>query len=95
MSETKLMKNDEKHRYELHLDDARIGLIDYRREGDVVDLFHTEVDPEHGGQGYASALTDFALRDIAEGGLMVKPTCPYVARHIKSNPEFGGLVAGR
>ncbi len=94
MSETKLVKNEEENRYELHLDGSRIGFIDYQRDGEVVELPHTEVDPEHGGQGYASDLADFALRDISEAGLMVKPTCPYVARHIDSNPEFGSLVAG-
>lgn len=94
MSETKLVKNDEKDHYELFLDEARIGFIDYHRDGEVIDLQHTEIDPEHGGHGYAAMLADFALRDISEAGLMVKPTCSFIAGHIDKNPEFGSLVAG-
>jgi len=94
MSETKLVKNEEKDLYELHLDGDRIGFVDYHRDGEVIDLQHTEVDPEHGGHGYAAMLADFALRDISEAGLMVKPTCPYIAGHIDKNPEFGSLVVG-
>ncbi|MGO1383919.1 MAG: GNAT family N-acetyltransferase [Arachnia sp.] len=94
MSETTVSKDEENNRYELHLGDDRIGFIDYRREGEVIELHHTEVDPEHGGNGHAATLADFALRDISEGGLMVKPSCPYIAKHIENNPEFGSLVAG-
>lgn len=94
MSETKLVKNEEEDLYELHLDDHRIGFVDYHRDGEVIDLQHTEVDADHGGQGYAAMLADFALRDISEAGLMVKPTCPYIAGHIDKNPEFGSLVVG-
>lgn len=89
-----MLKNEDENRYELHLDGTRIGLIDYVREGDVVEIPHTEVDSAHGGQGYAGLLADFALRDIQNGGLMVKPTCPYIAKHIDRNPEFGSIVVG-
>ncbi len=94
MSEPRLVKNEEETRYELLLDGARIGSVDYRRDGEVIDLVHTEVDPRHGGKGYASMLADFSLRDVSAAGLMVRPTCPYIAEHIEKNPEYGGLVAG-
>lgn len=94
MSEPQVTKNNENDRYELHLDGERIGFIDFVRGGEVVDLPHTEVDEAHGGKGYAAQLADFALRDITEAGLMVKPTCPYIARHIEKNPEFGSIVVG-
>ncbi len=94
MSEPKMLKNEDENRYELHVDGSLVGTIDYKREGETVELPHTEVDKEHGGQGYAGKLADFALRDLSEAGLMVKPTCPYIAQHIDQNPEFGSLVAG-
>ncbi|MEO7589248.1 MAG: GNAT family N-acetyltransferase [Arachnia sp.] len=92
MSETTLVKNDDDNRYELHLDGQRIGFIDWVRDGHVVELTHTEVDPAQGGNGYAAALADFALADIRDAGLNVKPTCSYVARHIEKNPEFGSIA---
>lgn len=94
MSEPKMLKNEAENRYELHVDGSLIGTIDYIREGETVELPHTEVDKEHGGHGYAGMLADFALRDLSEAGLMVKPTCPYIAQHIDKNPEFGSLVKG-
>lgn len=93
MSEPEMIRNEEENCYELHVDGTRIGVIEFSREGETVDLLHTEVDPEHGGQGYAAMLADFALRDISEAGLMVKPTCPYIAHTIDENPEFDSLVA--
>ncbi len=94
MSDPHLVNNRDENRYELHLDGARIGLIDYRREGDVVDLPHTEVDPLHGGKGYAAQLVVFALQDIRDAGLQVRPTCPYIARYIDRHPDYAALVAG-
>ncbi len=93
MSEPQMVKNEDQNRYELHVDGTRIGVIDYVREGETVNVSHTEVDPAHGGKGYAGMLADFALRDIRDAGLMVIPTCSYVAKHIDKNPEYGSLVA--
>lgn len=92
MSDPQLVKNDEEQCYELLVDDERIGRIDWKLDGNVVELVHTEVDPKHSGQGYAGMLADFALTDIAENGQLVRPTCPYVATHIKRNPEYGSNV---
>ncbi|MDO5736320.1 MAG: GNAT family N-acetyltransferase [Propionibacteriaceae bacterium] len=92
MSDTELVKNDDDKRYELHLDGERIGSIDWVRDDLVVELLHTEVDSAHGGKGYAAMLADFALSDIRDAGLTVRPTCSYVARHIESNPEYGSIV---
>ena len=88
MPETRLVKNAEEKRYELEVDGTRIGLIDYHRTGDVVDMTHTEVDPQHGGKGYAAMLAAFALEDVRDAGLQVQPTCPYIARYIDRHPEF-------
>ncbi len=93
MSESQLLKNDDENRYELHVNGSRIGLIDYLRGGDVVELTHTEVDPAHGGKGYAADLAVFALEDIRDAGLTVTPTCSYIARYIERHPEFANLVA--
>lgn len=92
MSEPQLVKNNDDNRYELHLDGEQIGFIDWTRDDNVVELVHTEVDADHGGEGHAATLADFALGDIRDEGLMVKPTCPYVAKHIERNPEFGSIA---
>ncbi|WP_158600636.1 GNAT family N-acetyltransferase [Tessaracoccus antarcticus] len=91
MSEPELVKNDDENRYELRAEGERIGFIDWVRDGHIVELTHTEVDPAHGGKGYAAMLADFALADIRDAGLNVKATCSFVARHIENNPEFGSI----
>lgn len=92
MSDPQLVKNDDDNRYELHIDGKRVGSIDWVRDDLVVELRHTEVDPAHGGKGYAATLADFALGDIRDAGLHVKPTCSFIARHVEKNPEFGSIV---
>lgn len=94
MSDPQLVKNEDDNRYELHVDGQRIGTIDWVRDGNMVELLHTEVDPDQGGKGYAATLADFALGNIRDEGLHVKPTCSYVAKHIEGNPEFGSIVVG-
>lgn len=95
MSEPQLIKNSDENRYELHVDGSRVGVVDYRIDGDVVDLTHTEVDPAHGGKGYAAQLAAFALDDAREEGLTVTPTCSYIARYIERHPAYADLLATR
>lgn len=93
MSEHELVKNESGHRYEIHVGGAVVGVIDYERDVDVIDLTHTEVGEEHAGKGYAQELADFALADIRDTGLLVRPTCPFIATHIRRNAEYGTLLA--
>lgn len=86
-------KNEVSDRYELHHGEDLIGQIDYRVTGEVVDMFHTEVKPEHGGQGYGQQLVKYALDDAREQGLRVKPTCPFIAKYIDENDEYQDLRA--
>lgn len=88
-----LVKNNENQRYEIHVDGKRVGFIEYKRDVDVMELIHTVVDRAHRGKGYAQQLADFALGDIRDTGLIVRPTCSFIASHIEQNPEYGTLVA--
>lgn len=88
MTEPTVIKNEDQKRYEIHLGGERIGFAAYRRDGDVVELPHTVVEPAHGGKGHAGRLVEFALRDIREQGLSVRPTCSYVADYIRKHPEW-------
>lgn len=91
--EPELRKNESENRYEIVVDGEVAGFIDFSRNERVVDLPHTEVDQAYQGQGLAAQLADFALEDIREAGLLVKPTCPYIAKHIERNPDFETILA--
>lgn len=90
--EPELRNNESASRYEILVDDNVAGYIEYSRDDRVVDLPHTKVDDAYQGQGLAAKLADFALEDIRTSGLLVKPTCPYIAKHIEQNPDFETIV---
>jgi len=92
-SEPTVTDNAEQHRWELVLDGTRIGLIDYRVDGDVIVYRHAEVDPAHGGEGLGSRMARVALDDARARGLRIRPRCPFVADFVARHArEYGDLV---
>ena len=86
-------RNEGARRYELVSDEGElIGLIDYRIMGSVIDLFHAETNPAHGGKGYGSHLGQGALDDVREQGLTVKAGCPFVSDYMEKHPEYADLL---
>lgn len=81
-------------RYEARADGEVAGVIDYTRDGDVLDMTHTEVRPEHQGQGTASTLVRGALDDVRRRGLRITPSCSYVRSWIGKHPDYADVVAG-
>ena len=88
-----MRKNTERHRYEAVQDGQVLGYSVYRDLGDAVELPHTVVEPEYGGQGVASAVVRFALDDIRASGRLVIPTCAFVAAYIERHPQYADMVA--
>jgi predicted GNAT family acetyltransferase len=87
-------RNEGDRRYELVSEDGElIGLIDYRVADSVIDLFHAETNPAHGGKGYGSLLVAGALDDIRDrGDLTVRPSCPFIADYFGKHPEYADLL---
>jgi uncharacterized protein len=83
--------NPQRHRFELETD-GHIAFSEYKREGGVLTIMHTEVPKELNGRGIGSALAR-GLLDIAHvQGLEVVAKCPFVAGYIGKHPEYGDLV---
>lgn len=85
----------ERSRYEAMIDGEFAGFCDHRREGDVVILPHTVVDPAFEGRGVGSALARFALDHIRTQGLTVDPQCSFIAAWIERHPTYADLVTHR
>ncbi|HWA65851.1 MAG TPA: GNAT family N-acetyltransferase [Mycobacteriales bacterium] len=83
----------ERHRFEIFMDDERVGLLIYRDQGVVRSFDHTEIDPAHERRGLAATLVRTALDAARAEGLRVVPACSYVAAFIERNPEYADLVA--
>ena len=72
--------------------EANPAHLDYRLEGAVAEIVHTEVPAEYQGQGLAGKLAAEALGWARAQGFKVVPSCSYVAGFIAKRPEWQDLL---
>ncbi len=63
MSDTTVTEIPESNRYELRLGDEVVGVVTYVESDGVRDLQHTEISPEHEGEGLGSRMATGVLLD--------------------------------
>jgi predicted GNAT family acetyltransferase len=85
----------ERGRFEAHVDDDLAGVLEYVLKHGRLALIHTEVLPEHEGQGIGSALVRHALDEARRRGVRVIAVCPYVQSYLARHPEDDDIVVGR
>jgi predicted GNAT family acetyltransferase len=90
--EPEVVENREAERFEVLLDGAVAGFVQYKRRHDVLSLIHTEVQPQFEGRGLASALARGALQVARAEGLGVLPYCPYIRAYLQRHPDDLDLV---
>jgi hypothetical protein len=73
--------------------DGELARCDYRMDGEVMLLVHTEVPPALEGRGIAGALVRAALDHAAAEGLRVRPRCSYVSTYLARHPQYRTLLA--
>jgi predicted GNAT family acetyltransferase len=69
-----------------------LGFAAYTLDGTTVVFIHTEVEPEHEGQGVASRLVQGALDLVRARGADVVALCPYTKAWIAKHPDYQDLV---
>jgi predicted GNAT family acetyltransferase len=79
-------------RFELDADGVT-AFMNYRLDGDVIRLEHTETPPQARGRGIASQLTAGVLEIVRKRGLKVVPRCPFVRAYLAQHPQFNDLLA--
>ncbi|MGC0368643.1 GNAT family N-acetyltransferase [Microbacterium sp. SLBN-111] len=85
-------RNDEAHRYEIHVNGELGGVLQFRPAGEArVVLPHTEIDSAFKGMGLGSTLASEALSDLARRGDTIIPTCPFVVHYLHDH-DVPGLV---
>lgn len=82
-------------RYELRSGDEVLGVVAYSRHGQVLNLIHTEIVPDHEGEGLGSDIARGVLDEARRRGLRVRPTCPFIAGWIEKHADYQDLVADR
>ena len=88
MDTNAVTNNEAESRYEVHVDGALAGFLEYRTVGEVIALVHTEVDEAYAGQGLGAELAKFALDDAMARDVKISPLCPFVAKYIDKHPEY-------
>lgn len=79
-------------RYELREGGVVVGIAEYRIEGDVVVVPHTEISPERRGAGLGAVLVAGMLDEIRSTRRSIRPQCWYVAQFLGEHPEYADVV---
>jgi len=66
--------------------------LDYRLDGTIMNIHHTEVPPAVEGRGIASALVQAAVDHARAHGLRIRPLCSYVGAWMRRHPEHADLL---
>jgi uncharacterized protein len=82
----------ERNRFELEVDGAVVGFLDYRRRPGALAFLHAEIDPGHEGAGLGGILVSAVLAEARRQGLAVLPFCPFVRSYIERHHEDLDLV---
>ena len=89
-----LQHDEDGNRFTLRSSGETVGILDYRQDGDVLDLLHTEVLPQGQGNGLGKVLVRETLDHIRADGGKIVATCPFVARFVDEHDGYADLVAG-
>jgi uncharacterized protein len=92
VSGPKVVDNPEANRFEIVVDGEVAGYAGYRRNGSILSLDHTVVDPRYEGQGLGSTLARAVLDTARDEGLAVRPYCPFIRAYIERHPAYLDLV---
>ncbi|NLG20885.1 MAG: N-acetyltransferase [Actinomycetales bacterium] len=81
----------ERSRFEAVRDGSVLGFAEFHRTDELVVFTHTEVDPEHEGQGVGGALVRGALDQVRAEGRKALPVCPFVQAWLRRHPDYADL----
>jgi len=89
MAQVKLnIQKGEPSSFDIYDEDGKVGEMIFDIEGKNLTVYHTEVDPEKEGLGYAKQLLDAMVSYVRENNLMVIPMCPYVHIQFKRHEDL-------
>lgn len=69
--------------FDLYDEDGKVGEMVFDIKSPDLTVYHTEVDPEKEGMGYAKLMLDAMVNYVREHQLKVIPLCPYVHLQFK------------
>jgi len=88
MADIKLELDEKKHgAFNLYDNSTKIGEMVIGISNDVLTVYHTEVDEDQSGKGYAKLLLDAMTAYARENTFKVRPLCAYVHAQFKKHPD--------
>ena len=89
MAEVKLsIQEGEPSSFDIYDEDGKAGEMIFDIKGKDLTVYHTEVEPEKEGKGYAKMLLDAMVDYVRGNGFVVIPMCPYVHAQFKRHEEL-------
>lgn len=81
-----VVNNQANHSFEMMVDGQR-AFINYRQNGNVFLLIHTEVPEALQRKGIATALVEKTFTYIEENGFKMMPYCAFIQAYLKRHPD--------
>lgn len=97
MTNTRVVRNDELSRYEIHLsedgrEETTAGYAEFTTGPSKTRFVHTVIDPAFGGRGLGSVLAAEAVADVVSRGDTIVPLCPFIEKYLRENEVPGADV---
>jgi predicted GNAT family acetyltransferase len=89
-----IVNNTAIHRYELPIADGAAAVAYYAEKDGRIELRHTEVPSEYGGQGIGTRLAHAVFETLRAEGRRVIATCPFMAAYAARNPLYAAMLDG-
>jgi len=89
MTEIKLEQDSEgKEQLNIYEGDQKVGEMSIKIQPDRLTVYHTLVDPEQQGKGYAGMLFSFLVDYARKHHLEILPLCAYVRSRFEREPAL-------
>lgn len=87
METTTVVLENVKGEVQLFSDGNKAGKMDISVIGEKLTVYHTEVDQQYEGKGFAKLLLNELVSYARTNHLKIVPLCPYVYSQFKRHPE--------
>ncbi|MEN2398886.1 GNAT family N-acetyltransferase [Flavobacterium sp. MC2016-06] len=88
METIKLELDEKKHgAFNLYVEDKKLGEMTVSIKDDSLTVYHTGVEPEAEGKGYAKLLLNEMVSYVRANNMKVYALCPYVHAQFTRHPD--------
>lgn len=81
--------------FTIERDGKRVGRMNYTRDGQRVEILHTEVDASLRGEGAGGKLVARAVEWARAKELQIIPTCPFAKAVFAKTPDYRDVLSPR